>query len=351
MPTSVQKFVVTGGTNGDGTAGNPWSTLDNAMTGLATLYPSGLPTADVQVDLFCSGSTQDTAPNTATGVNVSIVTDATRYLRILAAAGQNATMPYSTSRYRLVQTNGFRPCLTVATTYLYLIGLQFRNTGLRANNAQCLAIPSTAGRVTVVDGCYCDFTGTDAPGVDCVGIYLKSTGTNHQLTVRNTVTTGGALGIRRSGSAAGAVTMLDNNTCVSNTGNGIIVDVTAGGTHRLRNNLCSGNGIADYNLTGTLTATAGNRSGDATSPDVAGRSQTFTFVNAAGGDWHLAAGDVGAKGQGTNLTADANDPFSNDLDGDTRPSSGAWDSGADQTTGGGGGGGGGTTYYYRRRRR
>lgn len=349
MATVVQKFVNTDVANGDGTSGAPWSSLDNAMTGLASLYPSGLVTADVQVDLFCAGATQDTAPNTSTGVNVSITTDATRYLRILAGVGQSAQMPYSTARYRLVQTNGFRPCVTVATLKLVLQGLQFRNTGLRANNPKCVSIPSTAGRETYVYGCYGDMTGTDAAGTDCVGIYLSSTATNHKLVVRNCVITGARLGIRRSGMTTGSVTILDNNTCVANTVNGITADVSGGGTSTIRNNLCDGNDGGDFGMTGTITTHSGNRSGDGSSPDAAGQFKAFTFVNAAGGDYHLATGDVGAKGAGTDLSADGSNPFADDFDGDTRVA--PWDAGADQVSAGGGGGGTSTPYYTRRRRR
>ncbi|HTM84559.1 MAG TPA: hypothetical protein VL179_06580, partial [Mycobacterium sp.] len=337
MATVVQKFVNTDVSNGDGTSGAPWSSLDNAMTGLASLYASGLVTADVQVDLFCAGATQDTAPNTSTGVNVSIATDATRYLRILAGVGQSAQMPYSTGRYRLVQTNGFRPCLTVATTKLVLQGLQFRNTGLRANSPNCLSIPSTAGRETYVYGCYGDFTGVDTPGVDCAGVYLKSTGTNHKIVVRNSVMTGARVGFRRAATAAGSVTILDNNTAVANSLDGFLVDCSAG-TTLMRNNVATGNTTADYSFNGAVgLTTAGNRSGDASSPDVAGQSKTFTFVSSGTGDYHLDTSDLGAIGAGTDLTADSSNPFSDDFDGEARVA--PWDSGADQASTGGGGGG------------
>jgi hypothetical protein len=55
-------------------------------------------------------------------------------------------------------------------------------------------------------------------------------------------------------------------------------------------------------------------------------SQTFTFVNEAGDDFHLASTDAGARDYGTS------DPgsglFSDDIDGETR--SGSWDIGADE---------------------
>lgn len=55
-------------------------------------------------------------------------------------------------------------------------------------------------------------------------------------------------------------------------------------------------------------------------------SQTFTFVNAAGDDWHLASTDTGAKGFG--LADPTSGSFSDDIDGQTRGA--IWDIGFDQ---------------------
>ena len=80
-----------------------------------------------------------------------------------------------------------------------------------------------------------------------------------------------------------------------------------------------------HDITGGLN----NASGDATAPGTSNRiNQTFTFVNAAGDDYHLAAGDAGAKGYGINLTADIDYGFDDDIDFDTR--SAPWDIGFDQ---------------------
>jgi len=64
-------------------------------------------------------------------------------------------------------------------------------------------------------------------------------------------------------------------------------------------------------------------------------NQTFTFVDAANDDYHLDSADAGAKGFGTDLSADADYPFDWDVDGDTRGTT--WDIGFDQITGVGGG--------------
>lgn len=59
-------------------------------------------------------------------------------------------------------------------------------------------------------------------------------------------------------------------------------------------------------------------------------NQTFSFVDAAANDFHLALTDTGAKTFATNLSADAFFPFNWDIDGDTRGT--IWDIGADQAT-------------------
>lgn len=83
----------------------------------------------------------------------------------------------------------------------------------------------------------------------------------------------------------------------------------------------------NYNATDNASTTTPG--GSSNPPGANSRaSQTFTFVDAANGDFHLASTDAGAKDFGTDLSADANLAFSDDIDGQTR--SGSWDIGADE---------------------
>lgn len=69
-------------------------------------------------------------------------------------------------------------------------------------------------------------------------------------------------------------------------------------------------------------------SGTATSGGPHDRTNAvFAFVNEAARDYHLAAGDAGARDRGMNLRYDPNLPIEDDIDG--QPRYGAWDVGAD----------------------
>ncbi|MCD6197488.1 MAG: hypothetical protein J7K15_02805 [Deltaproteobacteria bacterium] len=83
-----------------------------------------------------------------------------------------------------------------------------------------------------------------------------------------------------------------------------------------------------------------NASSDGTGDDwgTHGRAnQTFSFVDEANDDYHLASNDTGAKDYGTDLSTDSYLPIWRDIDGEDRVG-GTWDIGADEyvTTGGGG---------------
>lgn len=92
------------------------------------------------------------------------------------------------------------------------------------------------------------------------------------------------------------------------------------GNATIKNCLGDGN-TTDYS--GTFTATTCGSS-DATSPTVALRNQTYAFKNAAGDDFRLAFGSDGID-DGTDLSADGNYAFDDDIEKHTRI--GAWDIG------------------------
>lgn len=106
---------------------------------------------------------------------------------------------------------------------------------------------------------------------------------------------------------------------------------------------CLGDNNATNDFNGTFAAgTVNNASGDASAPGTSSRiNQTFTFVNAAGDDFHLAYGDAGARNFGTDLSADGVFAFDDDINdgtmggskaGITRPQETVWDIGFSERT-------------------
>ncbi|HBI33907.1 MAG TPA: hypothetical protein DEA43_03620 [Candidatus Moranbacteria bacterium] len=94
----------------------------------------------------------------------------------------------------------------------------------------------------------------------------------------------------------------------------------------LKNNIANGNDV-DYATTFDASS-ASNISQDATSPNVALRNKTVSFVDAANKDFHLAVSDTVAKKMGLNLQTDTYLHFGEDIDGQGR--AGNWDIGADE---------------------
>ena len=95
----------------------------------------------------------------------------------------------------------------------------------------------------------------------------------------------------------------------------------SGGVIIAKNCLATGNdaGAGDDFDPGTYTGSTNNASGDLTAPGTSPRiSQTFTFINAGAGDYHLSPSDAGAHTFGADLSADGVFPFDDDIDGDTR---------------------------------
>lgn len=138
-----------------------------------------------------------------------------------------------------------------------------------------------------------------------------------------------ALYLRPSGTV-GWVSVAYNNTIIGGSKGLVIASYDAdAGYLMVKNNLISGSASGDYEpeSTNSLT-TLTNATSDATSPQTGLRTRTFTFVNAAGDNFHLAAGDTGAQAQGTDLSGDSYYALSTDIDGNTR--SGTWDIGADE---------------------
>ena len=104
--------------------------------------------------------------------------------------------------------------------------------------------------------------------------------------------------------------------------------IGGGEDYILKNNI-SYNNNTDY-FWNPNTSSTNNLSSDNSAPAYGTyyRNATVTFADETNDDFHLKQSDTGAKNVGANLSADANLPFSTDIDGSTR--TGTWDIGADE---------------------
>lgn len=249
-------------------------------------------------------------------------TDATRYIRAYATAGGEAIMPFSTSRYRMAAAGNL---LTVADLYCRIERLQFEQQS--SIGTRLTVRLDAGGQGSQVTGCLARNTGTSAS--DMFDAQTQTTTINlsgfiNDVAIGN-ATNGGGFVSAANGSAIVKRYNCTAVACATNFSNtsGVVTEIN-----------CLGAAPVTTDFSGTTTRTF-CASQDATADDNGGAgnriSQTFTFVSAGTGDYHLTIGDAGARDVGTDLSADASFPFSTDFDG--VPRGALWDIGATEAAG------------------
>lgn len=258
-------------------------------------------------------------------------TAAGQYIRIFTPQAQRHAGTIA-SGFRLTQ-NGSDGAIRLAEEFVRIEGLVVLITDVGDNGIGDVGIPNAAGDIRIS---HCVVASTLSPVSTQTGrgLNFSSLAATPVLKAWNNIiydfgNGGSSTGFGISLISSSAVAYLYNNT-VHSCRFGI---VTGSANHLLKNNLCDSNSAGDY--TGTVSASSvTNLASDTTSPNNDLDSQDPAYVDEAGDDFHLAAGD--AVDVGTDLSADANLPFDDDIDGETR--SGAWDVGADEIVAAGGGG-------------
>ena len=351
MATETIRYVNPNSAGGDGTT--------QALSGSTAAYASlnqalgsqfaaigDLVSNDLQLTIECAGGVADTV---RINRNDAWTTSATCYLLIRAAASDRASAVWSESKYRYSNSlgTGSGYALSLGTiNYLRIDGLQFENTHATNAGGGIILNAQNAANDIRVSGCYIRSPNMVAGLSGLNYSQIGASGTKAFYAVNNVVE-GFTTGLNP---ADRSTNVCYNNTLV-NCATGISATSTVGTCYFI-NNLFTGCTTAigdgasgdtcDTNATDLSSLGSGLPSGTGNRV-----SQTFTFAGT--GDYRLASGDAGAKGFGSNLSADSRYPFNTEMDGTARPST--WDIGADQVTTASSGGSATGAYYYRRRRR
>jgi hypothetical protein len=290
-----------------------------------------LVTQDRCLYLACYADAED---NTPTVFDSSWVTDPSHYIKVYTPVGpaevgvsQRHDGKWKDAAYRLVVSNAHG--IYSYVNHMRLEGLQVRHLAVDAANQHAIYFRSP--------GSDCDLRishnllwGVGDAGYDYhCGIMIYNGYAGIARIWNNLIYD------YRSTNARGGMNLVEADFTFY-VYNNTVVDCVCGyrrgeGTVILKNNIAQGctdgflyeytspPAACDYNLS--------DLAGDAPGTN-AKNSTTVSFVNAGADDYHLQTGDTGARGSGTDLSGDANLPFSDDIDGE--PRTGAWDIGADQ---------------------
>lgn len=307
MATIVTRYVESGIATGlqDGTSeANAWPNLEAAIEGLKLEYASGLPTADVQVDLLCSN------PNTINDTSLpvyDIVSDATRFLKIIHSGANDYVVRENAQTdawlLRGPSSGGGR---------LEIEGkgkLRFEREFVTNSSSQRGCIESRSMN-TVYDGVIFKALNTNIGTGAVVGIRQAFSSTTIRAVnclFKDFGNSSGGRGIRQEGSSTSAE--FYNNT-YDNCGRACSA-VTGTSRNQLFQNSSVDdheNGITDIDYMLTDGTATGSNSVSST---------TLTFVDAANDNYRLAATDTAAIDAGIGPALDANVPTT-DVDGTTR---------------------------------
>lgn len=302
----------------------------NSLTGGTCAYRSlniaeaALPASAADAyEIVCGSNHANHTADTAGVSFAGTTTSASNYIWVHTDPASKATPPWSDSKYRMSVTNA--TVVTINESYVRVSDLQLES--ISPTNSPRSAISNTAsvGGLQVFRNL---IRGHNSGTYYQIVMYWQASGTDAKVydnIIYNLSTVAGNYGIRI---VAGVAVDVYNNTII-----GGAYGISNSGTSVAINNLCQGQSSAalagtfaagsDYNATNRATmgytVTGGGNTHDRT-------SQTFTFVDAAGGDYHLAATDAGAKDCG--LSDPGAGLFLDDIDGITR--TGTWDIGADE---------------------
>lgn len=246
-------------------------------------------------------------------------TSATNYIRIFTEAAERHDGTVATG-FRLTDS-GTDTAIRIAEEFVRIEGLVIHDTG----NHGCISDVGASGTGEIrVDSCIGKSdTGTSSSFCFSFG----STGASIVVVLRNNI----AYDFRNATSGGFGYGFL-SSSCVAYLYNNLAYNCRRGFVIGSANQLLINNiGDAcevDYVFSaGPHASSSNNFSSDTSISTFGTQSVSPTYVNEAGDDFHLDAADTVARGNGLDLSAAANFPFSADIDGDARS---AWDGGPDE---------------------
>lgn len=315
MPTVVTKTVKP--------SGGDYTTLAAAVA--AEVNGIDLVTADIQIVIECFDLG---APESASGglvIGTGATTDATHFATIRAAASHGGK--WNTSVYR-IQDAAAGAVITVASNDIRLIGLQIEAQGVGA--FQGTAISASGAARLHVEQCIARCT---ASGATNASHGFAFSGVSGPLFLSNNIVYGWTFA-GSAGVSVGFNTGFAYNNTVYNCALGFQssdVGVTS------INNIAATIAGSSYGANGWHAGSGNNVDTDGSAPGTGNHTGAPSFVSTTAGaeDLHLTAGDAIARGNGLDLSGDANYPITVDVDGQTRNA--PWDIGADQFVATGGG--------------
>jgi hypothetical protein len=261
--------------------------------------------------------------DTGTAV-IGWTTSVANYIKIYTTASARHQGKWSEGRYII---GG----MTISENYVRVDGLQILKNITTTGTYRCLGVLTidAGGTDIYISNNITKMTVSSGNTSSILGIQVNDADVTNVKIWNNIVydIIGDATSLNVGISLYGGNQYVYNNT-VQNCGSGIAKGAV--GIAYAKNNLVASSTIC---FSGTFNSASTNNAGsDATyASSTADRvSQTFTFADEANDDFHLAGNDSAARNAGTDLSADANLPFTDDIDGQTR--AGTWDIGADEAT-------------------
>ena len=319
----VNRYVNTLSTaGGDGTT-NATSGASRAFAALREAIDSLGTSLSDATTIWCEGSVADTSDVYQTPWDMT--TTATNYLEIIGEQSKlhpNFSLAksgkYDTTLYRLERTNS-HVLYNNLPAHVIWRGLQAKCTANDAGNYNCFRMTNanqvgTGGFFEVSE---CIAVGVVSGGSTVYGFQPGVQGAGGICKTWNCI----AIDCSQGFVGAGTGHEFWNCTAADCVTSGFTEDEAC----VLKNCLSKG---ASVGFIGTFTGSSNNAEDDGNgAPGANSRTaQTFTFVDAANNNFHLASTDTGAKGFG--VSDPGSGAFSDDVDGQTRGAT--WDIGFDQ---------------------